>query len=107
MALQSLPLTRVTLSVAGAAACLSGAGVVGRMRRRPPTPVDCPVTPDRTGDVELAVVAGFVFCALPAISFSPPSSLSAGLGLYVHFLGYALAFTVFYAADAAGLLDRE
>lgn len=102
--LRSLPLTDVALSVAGSAACLAGAAVVGRVRRQsPPRPERLGLS-RQNGDTELAAVTGFLFCALPLVSFSVPSSVSAGLGLYVHFLGYALAFTVLYAADAAGLL---
>jgi membrane associated rhomboid family serine protease len=102
--LQSLPTTTVTLSVAGAAACLSLASVVGRLRRRSGEGTTFGSRAGRVGDVELAVIAGVLFCALPLLAFSVPASVSAWLGLYVHFLGYALAFTVLYAADASGLL---
>ncbi|MFC7226411.1 hypothetical protein N0B31_03270 [Salinirubellus salinus] len=102
--LQSLPTTAVSLSVAGAAACLSLASVVSRHRRRSAEGPTLGSRSGRGGDAELAAVAGVLFCVLPVVAFSQPTSVSAGLGLYVHFLGYALAFTVLYAADAAGLL---
>lgn len=104
VAVHSLPTTTVTLGVAGSAACLSLASVVGGRRRRPEADGGWATGQSRSGDVELAVVAGIVFCAVPFVAFSPPSNVGAALGLYVHFLGYALSFTVLYVADAAGLL---
>lgn len=103
--LRSLPRTEVSLAVAGSAACLAGAAAVGRLRRQPQPRTERATTAVRPGDVELAVTAGSLFCVLPFISFSVPSNVADGLGLYVHFLGYALAFTVLYAADAVGLLE--
>lgn len=104
VSLRSLPTTSVTLAVAGGAGCLALASVVGRNRRGSRGPPERAASPSRVGDVELAAVAGSLFCILALVAFSVPGSLSAGVGLYVHFLGYALAFTVVYVADVAGLL---
>ena len=102
VALRSLPLSAVTVAVAGGAACLALASGVGRRRvRAPGDPVGRATRP---GDLELAIVGGALFCTLPFVAFSTPASVAAGLGLYVHFLGYALGYTVLYVADAAGLL---
>ena len=102
--LRSLPTTAVTLSVAGGAGCLALASVVGHRRDGPRVAGSRRAGVRETGDLELALVAGFLFCVLPLVAFSIPESVAAGLGLYVHFLGYTLAFTVFYVADVAGLL---
>jgi hypothetical protein len=104
VALWSLPVTGATLAVAGSAACLSLASVVARLRGRSSHATDRPKTAGGAGEYELVFVAAVLFCVLPFVAFSAPSTVAAALGLYVHFLGYALAFTVLYVADAAGLL---
>ena len=102
--LRSLPTSAVTLAVAGSAGCLALASVVSPQRDRAGGTDARPRRSRGVGDLELALFAGFLFCVLPFLAFSTPESVAAGLGLYVHFLGYALAFTVLYVADAAGLL---
>jgi hypothetical protein len=104
VALRSLPITSVTLAVAGSAVCLSIATVVGHIRR--PIVIEGGfIVNTQAGDVILAVVAGLLFCAVPLVAFSPPSSVGEALGLYVHFLGYALLSTVLHLGDTLGLLS--
>lgn len=102
VALRALPSNVVTYLIAFGAGCLSLAVALERYWDRGSSGADPP--PARRGDAELAVVATVVCSLLPFVAFAPATTVAAGLGLYVHFLGYALSYTVLYVADVLGLL---
>jgi len=104
LTLRSLPTTGATLAIAGSAACLSLASVVGRLRDLPSVTPARQTARRQVGDLELAIFASLLSWTVPIVAFSVPSSVGDALGLYVHFLGYGLSFTVLYVADAVGLL---
>jgi hypothetical protein len=96
VALFGLPHSQASLGVAGGAVCLGMAYLVAGQRRghreatRDPPPADSRV---------LTVAGSIVFLLVAALVLQGPATgPAAALGLYVHFLGFALAYTAAYLA---------
>jgi len=94
-------------AAAGLLAVVYGIAVLRSVRRVSPSERWTPEA-RATGWAEFSAMGVFLTLAYPLFGFPPePAGGGAVLNLYVHFLGYSLAFLVPYVAIASGLLDAD
>ena len=104
VALLAVPLTKVTVGIAvasGVLAVVYGVSLVTALRNDPPN-----AGQDTGKWLEIFVVAVVLTIGYPLLGFpAEPAVGGAVINLYVHFLGYGLAFMVPYIGVEAGLFD--
>ncbi|MFW6004710.1 MAG: hypothetical protein ACOCPV_03650 [Halodesulfurarchaeum sp.] len=110
IALIAIPLSVVTAAVAVAAGgaaigygytAYTGVATTERSRALRLAP-----GAERSGWVELGAISAFVAMGYPLVGFpAEPAAGGTVMNLYVHFLGYSLAFLVPYISLETGLLD--
>ncbi|MFW6384289.1 MAG: rhomboid family intramembrane serine protease [Halodesulfurarchaeum sp.] len=110
IALFAIPRRTLTLAVAAGALILTavyGIVILRSVGRRRPAERWGPEI-RATGWVEFAAVGVFLTLAYPLFGFPPePAGGGTVLNLYVHFLGYSLAFLVPYIALGSGLFGTD